>query len=630
MKKWVRRGILAASVIALVIGLALVVAAVWLVPRPEVQNWIGSQVAHAAGSGIEFESASLAFWPALGIRLHEVRFEEEGQEDEKGAVATIGSLSCTLRRDALLEGKFVLARIFVEQPVLSLERAADGDWILGGSLPQIVGHSRKVEEKDALPPSVSAYPKAMFIIRDGHLDLKGQRPDGTKASFHIRHLDVDFRLPRGDDQGFLTIATDTPEGGELSVDATLQSSKPVTSPETYSIDAKVKGHELRAAGQLLYLLTGLPIRMLNGVQNVEGRVFIDAKGGVKGQATVHVPTGSVTGWGIRLSTPARLEASFDVTDGKFSMHNANLQAPGAGVGKFSSGHTAAWFDWSPPRLEIKRIDLEAYGGSVQGAGSASFVGQHTFSVDMQASDLDFKELVAALGENKPKDGFETLSASAKVQGVWTGPETWLNTLKGTAKVNLADGEMTSSRLIRAILRATIGLIPGYSHIEREPVPATLERLDLSCTIHDAKCFTEDFVFISSAYHVTGDGSIGFDTSVDLNTRVVMTEGGMAMIYGLVSVPFRRNASPTFTPVPVKITGPLSNPTFIPDVSGVSMAPIRVVLGVGRGAVGVGRGAFDVGKGVVGFGTKITRKVGGVFRLGRKRSPETQEKIDEAE
>jgi hypothetical protein len=464
----------------------------------------------------------------------------------------------------------------------------------------------------------------MFVIRDGHLDLKGQRPDGTKASFHIRHLDVDFRLPRDDDQGILTIEMDTPEGGELSVDATLKSSKPVTSPETYSIDAKVKGDSLQAAGQLLYLLTGLPIRMLDGVQNIEGRVFIDAKGGVKGQATVNVPKGSVVGWGIRLSTPARLEASFDITDGKFSMHNANLQAPGAAVWKFSSGHTVAWFDWSPPRLEIKRIELEACGGSVQGSGSASFVGQHTFSMDMQASDIDFKELVATLGENEPKDGFETLSASAKVQGVWTGPETWLNTLKGTAKVNLADGEMTSSRMIRAILRATIGLIPGYSYIERQPVPGMLERLELPCAIHDAKCFTEEFVFISSAYHVTGDGSVGFDANVDLNTRVVLTEGGMATIYGLVSVPFRRKSSPTFTPIPVKITGPISKPTFVPDVSGVSMAPVRAALGVGKGAVGVGKGVVGFGKGVVGFGTKLTKKVGGVFGLGRKNSSETQE------
>jgi hypothetical protein len=251
-------------------------------------------------------------------------------------------------------------------------------------------------------------------------------------------------------------------------------------------------------------------------------------------------------------------------------------------------------------------------------------------MDMQASDLDFKELVATLGEEKPKDGFETLSASAKVQGVWTGPETWLNTLKGTAKVNLADGEMTSSRMIRAILRATIGLIPGYSYIERQPVPATLERLDLPCTIRDAKCFTEDFVFISSAYHVTGAGSIGFDANVDLNTRVVLTEGGMATIYGLVSVPFRRKSSPTFTPIPVKITGPLTKPTFIPDVSGISMAPIRAVLGVGKGAVGIGKGAVDAGKGVVGFGTKITRKVGGVFGLGRKKSSETQEESDEVD
>ena len=111
MRKWIRRGFLAACVTALVVGLALAVAGVLLVPRPAVQDWIRSQISRTVGPGVDYASASLALWPALGIRLHEVRFTEEGEE-EKGEVATIGSLSCTLRFDALLEDPDV-GRLFL-------------------------------------------------------------------------------------------------------------------------------------------------------------------------------------------------------------------------------------------------------------------------------------------------------------------------------------------------------------------------------------------------------------------------------------------------------------------------------------------------------------------------------------
>lgn len=637
MRKWIRRGFLTASITALVIGLVVVAAGLWLVPRPEVQTWLRIQIAGATGPGVEFDSVSLALWPALGIRLHEVRFTEEGKQ-EKGEVATIGSLSCTLRKDALLDGEFVLDKIYVEQPILSLEREANGEWILGGSLPQLINHSMKVDEGEVLPPSVSAYPKSTFVIRDGQMDLKGQRPDGTKVSFHIRHLDVEFRLPRHGDHGLLTLEMDTPNGGELSVDATLRSSVPATSPETYSIDARVRGDSLQSAGQLLYLLTGLPIRMLNGVQNIEGSIFIDPAGNAKGQATVNVPTGSIVGWGIQVSTPARLEGFFAFSEGAFSLHNAILRAPSAKIGTVSSEIFTAWFDWSAPDLDIKRIEMGAYGGTVQGKGAASFVGEHTFSMEMKASELDFRQVTSAISGEEVTDGFEKASMDAKLQGVWTGPETWLNTLQGNATINLAGGEMKSSRLLRSIFRATFGKIPGYSYVDRDQGALALKRLDLSCAIHDAACFTEDLVFISSGHHVTGTGSIGFDTKVNLRTRVVLTEGGMATIYGLASVPFRRKASPTFTPIPVNVSGSISKPNFVPDVSGISMAPFRAVLGlgrgvgrgaagVGRGAVGVGKGVVGAGKGIVGFGAKVTQKVGGVFRLGRKRSAATEDEMD---
>jgi hypothetical protein len=633
MRKWIRRTLLGVGIIVLAIALTGVAVTTWLFPRPEFQNWIKVKIQHASGPGLDFEAVSLALWPSLGLELHEISFKKEGAA---GHGPTITSAKFTLRNDAFLEGEFVMDQILVEGLILTLRRDGKNQWVAGGSLHELMDHATNLRDADLAEPSVRRYPLPSFYFQDADIHLQGQRRDGTPASFHVQNLDMELTLATAEKPGVLKVAMEEQDGGKIFVDAKIPLSSAKSAPDGFTIEAKLQAKSIRSGGQLLHLLTGLPIRMVNTVQNIDASLTVDHTGDVKASATVNVTKGFVRGWGIHLATPVRLVSSFQWKDETFSLHDAHLNSREAFVGPFVSTQALAIFDWSPPKLTVKKLELDAYDGHLQGKGSASFVGEHVFSMDVQASKLDARAVGSVIREEKVTTGFELLSADAKLQATWTGAETWMNTLTGTASLHLADGSLASSKMISEIFNAVFKMVPGFSRVRRDPGTTKLERMDASFTIHDARAFTEDFVFISDAYHVQGTGSIGVDTSIDLATSVILTDGGVAKIYGLASVPFRRSTAPTFTPIPVNISGNLEDPRIRADVSGMSLAPFRAVLGASKGVVsgvgksvtgvgkGVGKGIIGIGKGVAGAGARAGRAVG----FGRNKTSADEEGVAE--
>jgi hypothetical protein len=339
---------------------------------------------------------------------------------------------------------------------------------------------------------------------------------------------------------------------------------------------------------LLYLRFGLPIRNPGGVFDIEGSVSGRIPDAVEGRATVDVPIGFVDGWGIRLATPVRLAASFDVKNGEFSMHRARLDAPGAGFAGYAAETTAAVFDWAGDVLRVEKLDFDAYGGAWTAPGSVSFAGRPTFSAEIRADQVAFRELAAAVAGDDVGEGFETVSGEANLRGEWTGPDSWQRTLTGSGRVRLAGGQLESSPVIRTLFEATFGKIPGVSHLpggKRSQPPTKLERLDASFALRDARAFTEDLDFATSAYRMEGQGSIGLDGSLRLSTRVALTSRGVEEVYRLASIPFGKRGDRSLPTVPVQVNGTIGEPQIVPDLTGLSLAPFRALLGGAGGAVG---------------------------------------------
>jgi len=612
MPRWIRRAILAAAGVALLALLAAAVAAFLVVPRPGFQQWLGGRLSKAVGPGVDFASVSLAFWPLPGIRLHEVTLGKTTGEETAG-VASVDSVSCTLLPRALLDGEIVVDRITVEKPILSIERDAEGRWFFGGGLQQILARAASSERAEpAAEPASRPLPR--LFVRDGAIDLEDRRVAGGPVKVQLRNLDVDVDLPDSGDPGRVRVSLDGPEPAHLEVDMKIDAMAPGESLSDVAFEAEVRGRSLESDRDLLYLLFGLPIRNPGGVFDIEGSVSGRIPDAVEGRATIDLPTGFVEGWGIRLATPVRMAASFEVKKGEFSMHRAHLDASGSGFAGYSAETTAAVFDWADDELQVEKLDFDAYGGAWTAGGQVSFAGTPTFSSQIRADRVAFRALATAIAGDEVEEGFETVSGQAALRGEWTGPDSWQGSLTGSGKVELAGGQVESSSVMRSLFEAAFGKIPGVSSRsdgERSKPPTELERLDASFALRDTRAFTEDLDFATSAYRMEGTGSVGLDGSLQLSTRVTLTARGIDAVGRWASTPLRKRRDHTLPAVPVHVNGTVRDPQIVPDLTGISLAPFRALFGGAEGAVGLLRDA------AVPEGGLLRKGLGEVFGPGEE-------------
>jgi len=621
--KWLRRLILGVGVTTLLAVLIVAVFIYWFVPRPEFQAWVSKKVAEAAGPGVTFDSISLRFWPAPGIRFHNVTLggtitsegeEESGKPGE--SVATIQSLSCTLWLRPLLRGKLVPSRVYIERPDLSVERTHDGHWILGGTLQKLLA-SRTARPRSAertVPVSKSGAGLRLYIS-GGVINFEDRRVEGSPVSLQIRNFDADYVPAPNGGPGNLKLSIDGPGGGKIEVDATVDLFALGASLRDQRLEAEIRGAKLGSDSLLVYLLFGLPIRNPGGVFDIEGSVSFSPSEGVEGQATLDMPSGFVEGWGIRLTAPVRLAGTFNFKNGEFSMHQARLDGAGSSFDRLKAEKTAVVFDWLANNLRVSQFELDAYGGAWKGDGALSFAEILSFDLALRADRIRFREFVAALSGKEIEEGFETLSGQAKLRGERSGSDGWRDTIHGNGHVELTGGEIKSSSLIHSIFKGILDLIPGSSAYLRidslKSEPTKLEHLEASFNLHDARAFTEDLDFVTSDYHLYGKGELGFDGSIRFLTKVKLTTGSIAKVYSLAAIPFRGAGDSSFVPIPVSVSGSVEQPRFVPDVSGLSIAPVRALVDAAKQAVGVGKDA----------GRKLGQGVDWIFGSGGKDAPE---------
>jgi hypothetical protein len=399
---------------------------------------------------------------------------------------------------------------------------------------------------------------------------------------------------------------DGPGAAHLEVDVKIDPMAPGASLADVAFEADVRGRSLESDRDLLYLLFGLPIRNPGGQFDIAGSVFGRLPDAIEGSATIDVPTGNVLGWGIHLTTPVRMTASFAVRDGEFSMQGAHLAAHGAGFAGFEAETTAAIFDWADDELRVEKLEFDAYGGAWTAGGRVSFAGTPTFSSEVLADGVALRQLVAAASGEDVDEGFETASGEAKLRGEWTGPDSWREGLTGSGSVQLSGGQVESSQVMRSLFEATFAKIPGISDHEgdaRAEVTTQLERLDASFTLRDARAFTEDLDLATSAYRMKGKGSLGLDGSLRLSARVMLTARGLDVIGQLASLSLRRPRDHEPPAIPIHVSGTILQPVVVPDLTGVSLATVRALLGGAEGLVPGGR--------------RLREGLGKVFGLGEE-------------
>lgn len=577
MLRWLRLGIQVATLLVALGILMMAVLVFVVVPRPAAQEWLGEKLSEAAGPAVAFEAVSLAFWPEPGIRLHSVSL---GAEER--VAATVDSVSCTLRPSALLAGEVVIDEVSIVRPVVSATRDAAGRWSFGGGLEHFpaLASGRRSEPAGERPPLLRR-----IAIYDGVFDLADARVEGGPVTLHLRNVDAELTPPRDGEQGRLRLSLDGSEQSRLEVTATLEPGAAGESLGDTAFAAEVRGKSLGSDRALPYLLFGLPIRNAGGVFDIAGSVSGRFTGAIAGKARIDLPGGVVEGWGIRMGTPMSLAAGFDVVDRQFSMRNAHLVAETGAFAGFTGEATVADFGWADRTLNVESLEVDAYGGTWTANGRVEFEGTPSYSAEVSAADVAFRELSALLGAQSTDGGFESFAGRAAVAGSWPESRDWQRELSGTGSVKLAGGSLKSSTVMRSVFNAMFGKVPGLGELAGDENPTLLEDLTATFTLAEGSAQTSDLVFATSDYRMKGKGSVGLDGKLRLETRVALTARGIQQVYVLAAMPFRKSGDRSLPAIPVHISGTVANPSVRPDLTGISLLPFRALFDGAGDALG---------------------------------------------
>ena len=330
------------------IGVVVLLSAGLLV-LPNLIDWnawkpeLAARVKEASGRTLEVRGdLSLRVLPSLHLAAHDVRLSN-APGARSADMATLRTLEIDVRPAPLLAGRVEVARVVLVQPVIELERLADGrvSWALeaGGTDP---GPGEEGSgERTAPGPAVAGYVRAFRLdnlsIRDGTVNYRDSAK-GTVES--IRNLSAD-------------VALDSPAG-----------------PARFEGGLRARGLELAFDGGIERYVEGAPLAFALRL-GIPGVSTVSAKGVVADPDDAPALTAEVNGGGRSLQ---------DL-----------VAALGGGTGPHTLDHPFTLAaSLSATRQEIGLADLAVELGEARVRGSANVVADGTIraEVALEADRID--------------------------------------------------------------------------------------------------------------------------------------------------------------------------------------------------------------------------------------------------
>ena len=180
-------------VLAVVAGGALF-ALPRLVPMERIEKEVTSRFTAATGRQLSYGAVRVTVWPNLGLRLNDVKVSNPDWAKDK-SMLTLGQMDVSLSARALLQKKVDVQKFILKQPVIALEKAADGrtSWTL----------KPDAEVKAAVdaPANAPAQSKtaADYDVSLGEISISdGQityRDDATGKVETVGNVDINISMP---------------------------------------------------------------------------------------------------------------------------------------------------------------------------------------------------------------------------------------------------------------------------------------------------------------------------------------------------------------------------------------------------------------------------------------------------
>lgn len=582
MSNGVRTLTRATILLAAVILVALVVASA-VVRLPSIQHWVAAQVAARLPPGVSIESAMLMLLPP-GVRLSNVSLATDGP--------VLTSVACYVRVPALLAGRIEIASIAVDGATLFIERAADGELRVAGTLAPMVG---------AAPSAGAPTPPAALAL-DQLPRLTASRASITfvdhaaRGGPHtLRLTDVRFALGEAGPAGMpLTLAARLDPAGSVSVQGSVRLVAAAPGGVVdHAITATATAKDLDAHTVLSYLAAVAPS---GGAATAEGAVdgSLTVSGsmsqGVSGDATLSQSSGTVVWDEIKLTAPLAITTHLIATRDAIALSDARLTIAHLDAARISATDISAGFGYAAGTLRLTSAVTRIYGGTWSQSGSVTLAEPPHYDMTAQADGIACEMLLTAVTGERPDFGCERLNANLAVHGAWTGAESVVGNAVGSGHVELRGGTIPASSIVGAVWRAFVPVL----HISGAPrtigAATRVDHLTQSFALSAGRMQTSDLSLVTDDYLLTGAGSVGLDGTLDLNTEVAMTPGGVTKLLTMASLPIPGGPR-RLPPIATRITGTLAHPIIRPEIVNLPVAAVSTLF---RGA---GQALGDAGSGL---------------------------------
>jgi hypothetical protein len=239
---------------------------------------------------------------------------------------------------------------------------------------------------------------------------------------------------------------------------------------------------------------------------------------------------------------------------------------------------------------LKQLQLSAFGGTVD-AGTSLNLANQQFSAQYTLRSI---EIGRALGVLKPAlaalIGGTVENIDGKIGGA-LGPNL-MTSLTGTTSVLVKDGALKGINIAADVLRAVKGLpflsgslfesSPPSDRAALEAAETPIRSLSGNFSIANAALSTRDFKLLSSLFSLGADGTIGFDTKVDLNAQVAFNETlSAALVQKTKELKALQNAQGQLV-IPLMLQGTPPKLLVLPDIQRLTELAAQAAVKEGAG------------------------------------------------
>ncbi len=571
----------------LVLLVAFAVGAVFFLPKDRIAAIASDQLRAQTGRDLTVsDEISLSFWPVLGVKTGPVAMSNADWAGSEPMVSA-QALSIGVDARALLGGDIQIKHIEVQEPVVRLATRADGrgNWEFGDgeavvdaqtdvtSGSQSFGLERlsvnnaqltyaaagsapvTVSDVDATLnwPDPDGAAQIAVALRQGSADLSMQGEIGRFASFlegAVAPVNVSGQLAGADfsfdgrassggeaagqvavtarDTGAVLTAlgspgTQPPAGFGRSIEASADLT--FTDGDKLTLrDLALALDQNRFAGAVDVLLSSVPQITANlTAGDLDFASLSEGSGGSADPA----PAGS--GW----STDPIDASGLSALNG-----NIALSATSIDLGTIRLGASRLSVAIDRARAVVQLGQVSVFGGSVTGQLVANNRSGLSVGGDLSASQIDLENMLSNLA------GITRLSGKADAQvqflGVGQNMDAIMRSLSGQGSLGTGRGVIAGIDLDR-LMRSGDGT--GGTTV--------FDSLTASYTMQNGNLFNSDLLLLLANFRAEGEGRIGL--------------GSQDIDYLFTPIALRSDSGQTLQ-IPVRIRGPWSSPSIIPELS----------------------------------------------------------------